>query len=196
MKTVLYKFERVKTTTENFVEGEHPVRIRISQGKEKDFIPLEFSSSMIDWDEEKNVPLQSHPRYKELSEKIRQYLDDIAFELKVAQKAGKYISCVEIKRKLLHDNLDLPKENKQLKILEFFDKVINELEDGGNLGYADVFISTRSTVSKLLNDGKFIPPQERNIEKDKPFPAFTKADHQKYERLISIGASESTISLY
>lgn len=196
IKPLLHTVRTIKKAGMTFREGEHEVRIRISQFKERDFIPLGYSSSIEDWDEALRLPKPSHPDYKELSKKINQYLDDLAFELKLAEKAGRYISCLEIKRKVLHTDNNLPQQRNQLKILEYFDKVINDLEEAGNPGYADIFESTRSTVSKLLNGGKHIPRDERHKEKDKSFLSFSKEDHLRYERLISNGTTESTISFY
>lgn len=195
-KPFIYKLRTIKKSGKTFKEGEHEVRIRITQLKEKEYIPLEYSSSVENWDEELCLPKPPHPHYKELSRKINQYLDDIAFEIKLAQKSGRFLSCLEVKRKILHKDNNLPLQRNQLKILELFDKVIADLEEAGNPGYADVFESTRSTVSKLLNNNQFIPPDERHRERDKPFLSFTKEDHQKYEKLISNGTSESTISFY
>lgn len=195
-KTLLYKLRTIKKTSEKFTKGEHEVRIRISQQKEKDFIPLGYSSSIEDWDEEKCLPKPSHPHFLDLSNKIKKYLDDIAFELKLAEKAGRYISCLEVKRKVYGTSDIIIIQSSQLKILELFDKVISELEEDENPGYADVFDACRSTVSKLLNNNQYIPKEERDKEKDKAFSNFTKEDHQKYERLISKGTSESTISHY
>lgn len=194
-KPLIYKLRTIKKSGKTFKEGEHEVRIRISQLKEKEFIPLGYSSGVENWDEQFCLPKPSHPHYKELSKKINKYLDDIAFEQKLAERAGRYISCIEVKRKILHKDNNLPQQRSQLKILEFFDRVIADLEEAGNPGYADVFDSTRATVSKLLNN-KTIPPDERENEKDKPFSSFTKEDHQKYEKLISTGTTESTISFY
>lgn len=195
-KTILYKLRTIKKTSEKFTKGEHEVRIRISQLKEKEFIPLGYSSSIEDWDEEKCLPKPSHPHFLELSNKIKRYLEDVAFELKLAEKAGRFISCIEVKRKVYSTSETIIIQSNQLKILELFDKVIADLEEANNPGYADVFDACRSTVSKLLNNNKHIPKEERDKEKDKSFPSFTKEDHQKYERLISTGTTESTISHY
>ncbi|HVX01147.1 MAG TPA: tyrosine-type recombinase/integrase [Candidatus Babeliaceae bacterium] len=194
-KTLLYKFRTIKRVSKAFQSGEYEVRIRISQLKEKEFIPLGYSSSIENWDEKYWLPKSSHPHYKNLLKKINDYLDDIAFEVKLAEKAGRYISCLEVKHKVMHKGNDLLRRQGQLKILEFFDKIIADLEEDNNPGYADIFEATRSTVSKLINN-KFIPPDDRDKEKDRAFLAFTREDHQNYEKLISNGTSESTISLY
>lgn len=196
IKPLIYTLRAIKKPSKRYVEGEHEVRIRLSQGKEKEFISLGYSSSVENWDSANDLPKPSHPYYKELSKKIQKIIDDIEFELKLAERARKYISCIEIKRKALHQDIDQPSQGSQLKILEYFDKVISELEEAGKPGYADVFDATRSTVSKLLNNNQFISACERSKEIDKPFLAFTKADHQRYERQISAGTSQSTISLY
>lgn len=192
----MYKLRTVKKTSETFTKGEHEVRIRISQLKEKEFIPLGYSSSVENWDEKKCLPKPSHPHFLDLSNKIKKYFDDIAFERKLAEKAGRYISCIEVKRKVLGTYDTVTIQSNQPKILELFDKVIADLEEDNNPGYADIFDAGRSTVSKLLNNNQQIPKDERAKEKDKSFSSFTKEDHQKYERLISKGTSESTISHY
>lgn len=195
--TIIYPYEQVKKTERNFIAGEFPVKIRLAQGKERTLIPLGYSSSNEDWDAINRLPKPSHPHYKELSKKINAYLDDIDFQLKLAAKAGEEISCIELKRKVTSAENNSPQKANQLKILEFFDKVIDDLEEAGNPGYADVFDGTRSTVSKLLNGGEHIAPDQREKEKDKSFTSFTKEDHENYERLISKnGTSESTISYH
>lgn len=192
---IIYLLRTIKKTGRNFREGEHEIRIRLSQGKEREFIAVGYSSNVSDWNEDLSLPNPSHRDYRELSKRILKLLDDISFELKLAEKTGQYVSCLEIKRKVTQDR-SIPQNRSHLKILEYFDRVIADLEEAGKIGYADAFESTRSTVSKLLNKGEHIPPDERNREKDKPFLAFIKEDHQKYERLISTGTSESTISFY
>lgn len=195
--TMLFVFHTVKKSERNFKTGEFPVKIRLSQLKELTYIPMGYSSSVENWDEEQRLPKPSHPHYKELSKKINSCLEDIDFQIKLSEKSRQYLSCIELKRKVLHTDVDLPQKANQLKILEYFDKVISDLEEAGNPGYADIYDSTRSTVSKLLNSGKHIPADERAKEKDRFFLDFTKEDHQKYERLISNNAaSESTISFY
>jgi integrase/recombinase XerD len=194
-KPLIYLFRKIKKSTERFINGEHEVRIRLSQFKEREFISLGYSSSIQNWDEEHFLPKPSHPNYKTLFQKINKYLDDIAFEIKLAERCGRFITCHEVKHKVLHRDNNPIQQHRHLKILEFFDKVITNLEEAGNPGYADIFRCTRSTVSRLLNNS-FITLRERKNEKDKSFLDFNKEDHQNYEKLISNGTSESTISLY
>lgn len=196
VKALLYKFHTIEKASKFFQPGEYAVRIRISQLKEKQFISLGYSSSIENWDDVYCLPKPSHPHYKNLLKKINQFLDDIDFEVKLAEKAGRFISCLEVKCQVMHNSGNLFRQRSQLKILEFFDKVIADLETAGNPGYADAFDATRSTVSKLINDNKFIPSDKRDSEKDRAFLAFTKEDHQNYEKLITNGASESTMSFY
>jgi integrase/recombinase XerD len=173
------------------------VRIRIAQLKEKAFIPMGYSAAPENWDKRHALPKSSHPHYRALAKKISDYLEDLDFEVKSAEKSGRYLTCVELKTKVMRSNDLLRPKANQLKILEYFDQVINELEESGRAGYADTFKNTRSTVSKLLNDGKHIRPADRDKEKDKAFLAFTKEDHLLYERLVTANdLSESTISHY
>lgn len=194
VKTLILNLRTLRKSAGKFGKGEHPVCIRISQGKDNASIPLKYSSSIENWDEDNSLPKPSHPHYKDLVKRIINYLDDITFEVTLAKRSGKVLSSIEVKRQVLKNND--PGIKSRFMILELFDKVINELEADENPGYADVFKSTRSTVSKLLNNNQFIPPGERQKEKDRSFAAFTKEDHQKYERLVSNNASTSTISHY
>lgn len=196
VKALLFKFHTIKRASKAFQPGEYAVRIRISQLKEKAFISLGYSSSIENWDNECWIPRPSHPHYKNLLVKINNYLDDIFFEVKLAEKAAHSISCIEVKRRVLHRSSNLCPKRSQLKILEFFDKVIADLEATGKPGYADTFQATRSTVSRLINGNDFIPPSKKSKQKDKAFLAFTMEDHLRYEKLISNGTSESTISIY
>jgi integrase/recombinase XerD len=195
-KPLIFTYRCVKKSTIRFVSGEYEVRIRISQLKEKAFIPLGYSSSLEDWDEEYCLPKPSHKHYKALQKKINDYLDNIAFEIKLAERSSYHISCIEVKHRVMHKNNKTLIHKCHLKILEYFDKVINELEEAGNPGYADVFKTTRATVSKLINNNVYIPADKRNLEKDRAFLTFTQEDHHTYEKLISNGTSESTISFY
>jgi len=194
---ILYTLRAVVKTEQNFVRGEFPVRIRIAQLKEKAFIPLGYSSAPENWDKDKGLPKPSHPHYLALSKRISEYLEDLNFEIKSAEKSGHYLTCNELKRRAIQYGNTLQPKANQLKILEYFDKVINDLELAGRSGYADTFKNARATVSKLLNDGKHIRPADRANEKDKAFLAFTKEDHLQYERQITANdLSESTISHY
>jgi hypothetical protein len=146
VKSLIHTSRTIKRSFKNLVEGEYEVRIRLTQEKEKVFVPLGFSSSIKNWEKRRMLPKPYHPHYRDLLEKIYRYLDDISFELKLAARAGRYISCVDVKRRILRQS----NQNNSKKILQFFDKVIANQELAGNPGYADIFISTRSTVNKLL----------------------------------------------
>lgn len=87
------------------------------------------------------LPKPSHPYYQNLSEKIYQYLDDISFELKLAERADRAISCIEVKRRVLRQDIHQPNDSSQLKILELFDKVIEDLEKQEIQGMRTFFLA-------------------------------------------------------
>nr|WP_186292615.1 tyrosine-type recombinase/integrase [Mucilaginibacter corticis] len=142
-----------------------------------------FSAAIEDWNEETDYPQFTHPKYKELSKRIDKIIEDINFEIKLAEKAQRFVMPVEIKNNLtsaLKINLPADKPNKiiaYIKMVECGYKVVE------NPGYAAIFYNCRLTVRKLLND------------KDKMFLTFTKADHEAYENQF-LGLSESTKSNY
>ncbi|HVW96785.1 MAG TPA: tyrosine-type recombinase/integrase [Mucilaginibacter sp.] len=196
VKPLIWTYRKIQKNEPNSLAGEHEVRIRLTQGKDIKYISVGFSSSKENWDDANGLPFPSHPNYKPLLKCLNRYLSDIDFEIKLIERSGRIPTPIEIKIKVTKQDKAISHSSSPTQILAYFDKVINDLEDAGNPGYADVFVSTRSTVSKLLNNGKHIPVSERTKEKDKLFLAFTKEDHQLYEKMISKDSSESTISVY
>lgn len=142
-----------------------------------------FSSSFDNWDSEKAYPLTSHPRYKELAARIDVMVEDIGFEIKLAEKGGRNITPIEIKTTLNSKERIIAVADKPNKIMAYTKMIEDNYRGVDNHGYADVFYNFNLTLKKLLK------------EKDKMFLAFTKADHEAYEKQLT-GKAESTISNY
>lgn len=183
IKPIIWTYREIIETDKNYVIGEHEVRIRMTQNRAPKYITTAFSSSIENWDEKNGAPLITHPKYLELSARIKKIVEDIEYEIKTAEKAGRTITHTEIKANLSNQVKLSAAPEKPNKILAYIQSVIDHYDAVDNPGYANVFYNNKLTVKKLLKD------------KDKMFLAFTKSDHEAYERQIS-GCSESTKSHY
>jgi integrase len=183
LKPILWTYRVIIDTDKNYVIGEHEVRIRMTQNRVPKYITTTYSSSPENWDEKNGVPLTTHPKYLELSAKIKKIVEDIEYEIKTADKAGRTITHTEIKANLSNQIKQSALPEKPNKILAYIQSIIDYYESVDNPGYANVFYNNKLTVKKLLKD------------KDKIFLAFTKSDHEAYEKQIS-GTTESTRSHY
>jgi len=142
-----------------------------------------FSSTIENWNDNGGFPENTHPKFKAITSKINKLTEDISFEIKVAEKAGRVITPVEIKTTLNTRFKTTAPADKPNKILAYYKYTVDYYHSIDNPGYANVFDANRCTVKKLLKGH------------DKMFLAFTKADHEAYETQMS-GLSESTKSAY
>lgn len=182
IKPIIATYQTVKEQTKNLIIGEHEVRIRMIQNRKPTYMATGFSSSEDNWDKDKGFPQTSHPKFKELTARINQLTSDIDFEIKLAEKASRVITPIEIKVKLTNQAGVIASEKPQY-ILAYFQAVIDQYRTDENPGYANIFHNCKLTIGKLLKD------------RDKMFLAFTRQDHMNYERQIS-KLSESTKSNY
>jgi site-specific recombinase XerD len=180
---IIWTYRKIKETDNNFIKDEHEVRVRMWQDEKPLYIPTGFSSSVENWDKVHGRPFTTHPKFLDLSSKIKTIVQDIEYEIKTAEKAGRVITHVEIKANLGLDRQLTPVKDKPNKILAYTQSIIDYYESVDNPGYASVFYNCKLTIKKLLKD------------KDKMFLSFSKADHEAYEKQIT-GLSESTISNY
>jgi integrase/recombinase XerD len=183
IKPVLWTYREILETEKNYVISEHEVRIRLSQNRNSKYLSTGYSSSVDNWDAAQGLPKMSHPHYVALITRIKKFLDDINYEIKSAEKAGRLITHDEIKARLSSQLKQPVVVGKPSKILAYIKYLIDYYESVNNPGYANVFYNNWLTVKKLLKD------------KDKMFVAFTKADHEAYAKQIA-GTSESTQSHY
>lgn len=182
-KPILWIYKEVKENEKNLIVGEHEVRIRMTQNRIRTYMATGFSASAENWDAEKDYPMPNHPRYKDLTAKIGKLVDDISFEIKLAEKAGRAITTTEIKTNLTAHIKINHQPDKPNKIMAYTQLIIDRLRADENPGYANIFHNCNLTLKKLLKN------------KDKMFLAFTRADHEAYERQMA-GNSESTKSTY
>lgn len=183
IKPILWIYREILETEKNYVIGEHEVRIRLTQNRDSKYLSTGYSSSVDNWDPLTGFPKMSHPHYVALVSRIKKFLEDINYEIRSAEKAGRAITHVEIKARLANQLKQPIAIGKPSKILAYIKYLIDHYDSVDNPGYANVFYNNRLTVKKLLKD------------KDKMFVAFTKADHEAYAKQIA-GTSESTQSHY
>ncbi|HTH82768.1 MAG TPA: tyrosine-type recombinase/integrase [Mucilaginibacter sp.] len=185
IKPILWTYKEIKANERDLIAGEYAVLVRMTQNRAHTLMATGFSSSKEDWDTEKAYPKLSHPKFKELAIHIDKLIEDIDFEIKLAEKDGRLVTAIEIKNRLSQSfKLASSSSDRPNKIMAYMQMVINKYEAANNPGYANVFHNCRLTVKKLLKD------------KDKLFLAFTKDDHEAYEEQISRNTSESTKSNY
>jgi integrase/recombinase XerD len=183
IKPVLWTYKKITEAKRNLTVGEHEVRIRMIQARVPKYIATGFSSCAENRNSIKGYPENTHPRYKELVVRIDKLVEDIQFEIKLAEKAGRITTPAEIKATIKNKCKAAASVNKPNKILAYIQTIIDHYDSVENPGYASIFKSCKLSIKKLLNN------------KDKMFLEFTKVDHEAYEFQIS-KTSESTKSHY
>lgn len=175
IKTILWTYKELSN-------GEYEIRLRLTLYKQVSYISTGYSSTKENWDNVNACPKPSHPNCKVINKKIGQLEDDIDFEKKMLERSGqKIILLKELKAKLK----STPVIPSMVKVLAFFDQVISDLANEGRIGYSNVFVSCKASVSKFLND------------KDKAFVEFKQADFEGYEKFLLRSITESsTVSYY
>jgi integrase len=184
IKPVLWTYQIVRENEKQLVIGEHEVRIRMIQKRVPKYMATGFSSSFENWNAKDGCPLHTHPKYADLVARIKKLANDIEFEIKLAEKAGRTITTTEIKTNLIASTKVTTPADKPNKIRAYTQAIIDRLRADENPGYANIFHNCNLTLKKLLKN------------KDKMFLAFTRADHEAYEKQISTNTQESTISNY
>ncbi|HMR90953.1 MAG TPA: tyrosine-type recombinase/integrase [Chitinophagaceae bacterium] len=173
IEAILWTYSKLKN-------DQFAIQMRFTHYKDVKYLSTGFSANPETWDAKNNLPLPSHSKYKAVLKKISSLTDDADFEIRLAEKNGESLTMAELKQRV--SKKQAPASHK--KILEFYDEVIADMESQGRTGYADVFTSSKATISKLL----------KNV--DKRFTAFTEKDFKQYESFINSLKSESTKSIY
>ncbi|MBT9485656.1 site-specific integrase [Sediminibacterium sp.] len=174
IKPLLWMYKTAKN-------GEHEIRIRVTQYKEVNYFGTGFTSTEGNWDIVNECPRSTHPKFKSIIRRINELTSDIDYEIKTLQRNGvDLISLKELKDKIRQVHLRV----KPVKIFELYDLVIEEMEVQGRIGYAGVFASAKRVLKKYMSA-------------DKPFLSFTKKDFEDFEKYLKAEVpSDSTISVY
>lgn len=182
-KTIVWKYRVVQRARLNYVPGEHEIRLRLTQMKEVEYLSTGYSSSEQNWDHINSLPSTNHPHYLKVIQKIEELRKKVDVEITIAEREGRIATPIEIKERI-ETKVSKLLVRKPHKIIAYTDMVIENLEEEGRIGYANIFTSFKSTLNKLLNN------------QDRKFISFNKEIHERYEKQISNGKSQSTISNY
>lgn len=173
VKAVLWTYKTLSN-------GEHEIRLRFTSYKDVKYLGLGYGSTIEHWDSDYEMPLPTHPKFKEIIREIERLRDEADFEIKLANKSNISLTPAELKQKLKRSNIV-----STFKILEFFDKVIADLEKESRIGYANVFRHCKAVVSNFLNG------------RDKSFGTFSKSDCENFEKYLLENVNKpSSISHY
>ena len=134
-------------TYKNTLKDEHEIRLRITLFRDVKYIGLGYTSKIENWDESKEAPFPSHPKYKEIIREIERIKEEAIFEIKLAKKNFVSLTPYELKLKIRKNRIVSTN-----KILEYYNQVITQLESEDRIGYSNVFIHSRANLSNFLND--------------------------------------------
>ncbi|MGC4234548.1 MAG: phage integrase SAM-like domain-containing protein [Niabella sp.] len=166
-------------------DGLFTVKVRMTNFKVVEYVKTDMACHPDNWDEENGVPLPEHPEYYKLTERIKEIKDEIAFEIKLAQKNQEAISLSVIKDKIeKKDQKKVVKKMPSTDIWKFYDDYIAELEKAGSCGSADLFTDNKKIFKSLFDN------------KSKTFASFSKEDFEKIDNFIKKLKTESTKSIY
>ena len=119
IKAIIWTYRNITEAKKNLVVGEHEVRIRMIQARVPKYIATGFSSSEENWNTTEGYPEKTHPRYRELVVRIDKLIEDIQFEIKVAEKGGRLTTPAEIKATIKNKCKATAGANKPNKILAY-----------------------------------------------------------------------------
>lgn len=179
-------FEPILWTYEPLQNGEFSIYLRLTFYKDVKYLGTGFSTSYENWDSENNCPLKTHPKYTTIVLKINSLIDDVKFEVKLAENEGRDLTLQEVKHKIKNKKKDLLSKvaPSRMKLFEWYDILIKNLEEEGKPGPADILTSSKSNLEKVF-------------EEDRPFNSFTEGDFEAYEKYLRVNIkTESTLSFY
>ncbi len=141
-KVILFKHNTSKN-------GEHPIYLRITKDRKTRYLKTGATSLPEHWDEETNYVSRKHPTYFEVSlliDKKRTEANKILLGLELEDKD---VSVEEIAGKLTK------KAATKTTVLKYFDQVIARLEKQDRIGYANIFKSTKNSLSTFRKEKDF-----------------------------------------
>jgi len=137
-------------TSKTLKNGEHPIMLRVIKNRKPKYVSLGFSCSLKLWDEKANLPKRKHPFYKEillLIDKKKSDAQKLVFEMEAEDKG---YSAEEIQK-----NIVKKKQLGSTSVLKYFDAIIKQLKESDRIGYANVFSSTKNSISKFRENTDF-----------------------------------------
>lgn len=130
--------------------GEHPIMLRVINNRKASYSNIGATSSAKNWDDKNNLPKRSHPLYSELLVLIdKKRTEANKFLLKIETEDLEYNS-FEIRDRIKKK----PTKNK-IHVLQYFDLLIDRLDEANRIGYADAFRYTRNSIRNFKNGKDF-----------------------------------------
>ncbi len=171
-KVVLYTSKVLKN-------GEHPIMLRISKDRKSKYISVGSSCPVALWDAKLNLPKKKHPLYHELSVLIETKMLEAKKLLVEMRSEAAEFSAEEITVTLKGST-----KAKQ-QALQFFDTCVAALKKQNRIGTAEIFKSTRNSLSNFRK------------KKDFDFSFITPGFLWKYhEGLVDRGVTLNSIFVY
>ena len=172
IKVVLY-------TSKTLSNDEHPIMLRITKDRRSKYLSIGASCSSNLWSKKENMPKRKHPHFHELSVLIntkRLEAQKLLIELKA--------EAAEFSAEEVSNTLKVVTGEKQ-QVLRYFETATATLKKQNRVGTADIFNSTRLSLSKFRNG------------KDFDFSFITPSFLWKYhESLVARGVQLTTIFVY
>lgn len=129
-------------TSNTLANGEHPLMLRISQGKVRKYISLGISCSLELWNLEKNVPKRHHPNKEVIATIIAQKIH--AYRTKYLELISQQ---VVVTPDVLIQAVEVSKGKKAASaVFSFFDLVIDRFLQVGKVGSARGYKDTKRSL--------------------------------------------------
>jgi integrase len=171
INVVLYK-------SKTLANGEHPIMLRIIRNKVMKYVSLGISTTPKFWDPVKQEVKRNHSNRDMvnaiISKKKTEYLNEV---LTYKHNQKDFTPDVLVNK--------VEKGIKKSTVLKYFSDHIQKLKSENRIGYAAIFISTRNSVKRFINDQDI---------------TFDQIDYQwlvKYETFLRVsGIAETSMSVF
>ncbi len=130
-------------------DGEHPIYLRVIKDRQTRFIAIGANCTPELWDAKANLPKKKHPLFHEIVIAIETKKIEANKLLLDFSNEKKEISVEEVKSILKSSS------TKKLQVLAYFDTVIDNLRKAGRIGTAEIFKSTRNSLSTFRKEKDF-----------------------------------------
>lgn len=132
-------------TSKTLKNGEHPIMLRVTKDRKSKYSSIGKSSSIKNWDKNKNLPRRAHPHHKELTILIEHKKLEAQKVLMGLELNNENESLDQIKDHITHK-----KEN--IEIISYLDNIISDLEAISKIGNAKVYKDLRRVLKIFLNN--------------------------------------------
>lgn len=135
IKIVLFTHKKLK-------DNSHPIVIQIIKDRKRKLISTGFSAKISEWNEKTNSPNRKHPNQAQLKLFLKQKLvnaETCLMDLSATEKAFSLEELVE----------KIKGEKKTGNVLEFWNKVIEELDKTGKKGNSSAYKNTFGVFKKF-----------------------------------------------